>query len=207
MIIFAITALILILIVFALLFFKMQAGIEYLHSGKAQKLIVHLRLLGIPIKIRIPLNDKKKAKQEVKKTENNTQSKKRLTFSRFKNICSGIYSAYSESKNDIKEVLSDLRQKIEFKTVDFKVHFGLSDAAKTGIATGAAWTSSSCLVSVINQMFGIKKIDLNVTPDFNRECFNLYIKSILILRPVHIISIGLKALKIVNLFIERMDLE
>ncbi len=206
MIIFAITALILILI-FALLFFKMQAGIEYLHSGKEQKLIVHLRILGIPIKIRIPLNKKKKAKKEVKKSDNKKQNKKKLTFSRFKKICSGIYSAYCESKNDIKNVLSDLRQKIEFKTVDFKVHFGLSDAAKTGIATGAAWTSSSCLVSVINQMFGIKKIDLNVTPDFNRECFNLYVKSILILRPVHIISIGLKALKIVNLFIERMDLE
>ena len=206
MIIFAITALILILI-FALLFLKIQAGIEYLHSGKEQKLIVHLCILGIPIKIRIPLNKKKKAKKEIKKSENKKQSKKRLTFSRFKKICSGIYSAYSESKNDIKEVLSDLRQKIEFKTVDFKVHFGLSDAAKTGIATGAVWTSSSCLVSVINQMFGIRKIDLDVVPDFNRECFNLYIKSILILRPVHIISIGLKALKIVNLFIERMDLE
>ena len=77
MIIFAITASILILIIFALLFFKMQAGIEYLHSGKEQKLIVHLRLLGIPIKIRIPLNNKKKQKKEVMKTENKKQSKKR----------------------------------------------------------------------------------------------------------------------------------
>lgn len=205
MIIFAIVALIL-LIILALLMLPMHAGIEYLHSGGSQKLLLHLHCLGIPIKIRIPLGDKKNQKKESKKTEDKKQ-KEKLTFTRFKKICSGISEAYSESKNDIKEVLSDLRQKIEFKTVMFRVHFGLSDAAKTGIATGAAWASSSCLVSVINQMFGIRKIDLDVAPDFNRECFNLHIKSILILRPVHIISIGLKVFKIVNLFIERMDLE
>lgn len=207
MIIFATIVGVLFLLFALILFLPLLAGIEYLNQDGKQKLFLRIRLLGIPLKIRVPIkNETKKPKKEREKKDEE-KPKKKLTFARFRTIIDGFCEAYDETKDDIKDVLSDIRKKLEFQTLVFHVHFGLSDAAKTGIATGATWTSASCALSVLNQMFAVRNLSLDVAPDFNRECFELHIKSILKLRPVHIISIGLKIIKIVNLFIEKMDIK
>lgn len=211
MIIFAIIAAVLLLLIALVLLLPAYVGIEYEYREGRQKLLVHMRLLGIPIKIRVPIGEaqkkQKKKKAAEKDTATETEAKKKFTFSRFREIAGGIRDAYQESKEDIRLTLAQIRKKTELESVAFHLGFGLSDAAKTGIATGAAWTSSSCLLSVVNQMVGIKTVDLRISPDFTRETFSIYIKSILKLRPVHIISIGIKIIKIVNLFIEKMNLK
>ena len=207
MIIFAVAAALFLLFIALVIFLPLEAGVEYLISGKNQKLLLYIRLLKIPLTFKIPLGKDKKKKANKSDKKSNDKPKKKMTLSVFCDKVRALKEAYGESKNDIKGILSDIRKRIEFKKIDFSMHFGLSDAAKTGIATGAAWASSSCLVSIINQMFGVRDAALDVNPDFNREFFNLRIKSILVLRPVHIIIIGIKILKIVNLFIEKMDSE
>ena len=207
MIIFAVAAALFLLFIALVIFLPLEAGVEYLISGKNQKLLIHVQLLKIPLTFKIPLGKDKKKKANKSDKKAIDKPKKKMTLSVFCDKVRALKEAYGESKNDIKGILSDIRKRIEFKKIDFSMHFGLSDAAKTGIATGAAWASSSCLVSIINQMFGVRDAALDVNPDFNREFFNLRIKSILVLRPVHIIIIGIKILKIVNLFIEKMDSE
>lgn len=212
MIIFAIIAGILLIILALLLCLPALAGLEYMYNDGRQKLTLHIRCLGIPIRIPIPTGEEKGEKREKKKRgepkgETANKAKKENPLSRFSVIANGIREAYGETKDDIGSVLAEIRKKTEFETIVFRLVFGLSDAAKTGIATGAAWASASCVLSVLNQMFGIRSIDLDVSPDFNHECFRLYVKSILRLRPVHIISISIKIIKIVNLFIEKMDVK
>ena len=212
MIIFAIIAGILLIILALLLCLPALAGLEYMYNDGRQKLTLHIRCLGIPIRIPIPTGEEKGEKREKKKRgepkgETANKAKKENPLSRFSAIANGIRAAYAETKDDISSVLAEIRKKTEFETIVFRLGFGLSDAAKTGIATGAAWASASCVLSVLNQMFGIRSIDLDVSPDFNRECFRLQIKSILRLRPVHIISISIRIIKIVNLFIEKMDVK
>lgn len=212
MIIFAIIAGILLIILALLLCLPALAGLEYMYSDGRQKLTLHVRCLGIPIRIPIPTGEddaegQRKKKRGKPKKESAKSTEKANPFSRFSAIANGIRKAYAEAKDDIASALAEIRKKTEFETIVFRLGFGLSDAAKTGIATGAAWASASCILSVLNQMFGIRSIDLDVSPDFNRECFRLHIKSILRLRPVHIISISIKIIKIVNLFIKKMDIE
>ena len=205
MIVFAIIIGILVLLFLLILTMPAQLGIEYENLDGKQKLVLHIRLLMIPLKINIPIMKSVEKKERKKKKEKN--KKQKTTLSSFRSVASGLKTAYNETKDNIKEILSEIRSKTEFQTISLRLGFGLSNAAKTGIATGAAWASSSCILSVLNRMFRIHKIDLNVSPDFNREYFHLHIKSILRLRPVHIISISIRIIKIVNLFIEKMDIK
>lgn len=209
MIVFAIIAGIFLLLFALILFLPSQFGIEYENKDGIQRLILHIRCLGIPLKIKIPLRKTKEQNKEKKQKKSKAveSSEKKMSFSRFRTIASGMKNAYRESEEDISDILLQIRQKTSFESVCFTVNFGLSNAAKTGIATGATWASSSCILSVLDHMFGIKKMYLDVVPDFNREHFHLYLKSILRLKPVHIISIGFQMIKIVNLFIEKMDIK
>lgn len=209
MIVFAIIAGIFLLLFAVFLFLPSQFGLEYEYKDGVQRLVLHIRCLGIPLKIKIPLSKHAEQGKEKKKKEAEAVEsfKKKMTFSRFRSIASGMKKAYRETEGDIADILSQIRQKTSFESICFTLNFGLSNAAKTGIATGAAWASSSCVLSVLDRMFGIKKMYLDVVPDFNREHFHLYLKSILRLRPVHIISIGIRMIKIVNLFIEKMDIK
>ncbi len=214
MIVFAIIVGILVFLFGLILLLPSQIGIEYENSDGKQRLILHIRLIGIPLKINIPVikdAEKKKGKtKKVKKSEKTDtpkDSKEKKTFSNFRQTAVNMKDAYNEAKDDMKDILSQIRQRTKFDTITFCLSFGLSDAAKTGIATGAAWASSSCILSVLDHMFDIKKIYLDVSPDFNREHFHLYIKSILRLRLVHIINISIRIIKIVNLFIKKMDIK
>ncbi|MBQ3226136.1 MAG: DUF2953 domain-containing protein [Clostridia bacterium] len=204
MIIFAAILGILLLLLLLFLFLPLSVGVEYWYQDAKQTCFLRLRIFGIPLKIRIPVSEKTKKKEKTPKEE---KPKKKLTFSRLKGIFYGIRDAYKETKADIRKLFSDLRKELTVESLMFHLHFGLDNAAKTGIATGAAWASSSCALAAIHQMLSVKHADLNVVPDFNTECMRIYVKSIFRFRPVHIISIGARALKIVNYFIEKIEVE
>lgn len=208
MIAFAVTAGILLLLIALILLLPSQLGVEYENQDGKQKLVLHIRVLMIPLKIRIPVikdAEKKEKKKEKKKAKE--QPEQKMSLDRFRTAAAGLQKAYEESKEDMKDIWSLVRSKAEFQAISFRLDFGLADAAKTGIATGAAWAASSCILSVFDHLFGIREKQLDVSPDFNREHFHLYVKSILRLRPVHIISIGIRIIQIVNLFIEKMDIK
>ena len=85
------------------------------------------------------------------------------------------------------------------------MEYGLSDAAKTGMANGAIWAAASGVLSAIDNLSEIKSAELNIYPVFDRECFNLRLNSILTIKMTHIISVGIKILKIVNYFAKNLS--
>lgn len=189
-----------------LLFVPSQIGIEYQTTDKQQDMKLFVRILGIPLRFQIPIaKDEKEIKQDAERDTKKLFA--HMTFEKFKFIVSGVKEAYDESKDNIKVLLRYLRKHIRAHTIYFHINFGLSDPAKTGIATGAVWTLGTNLLAVIDQLITIRHIDMNVLPDFQHECFNLHIKSILSLRLVHIINVSIKLLKIVNLFINKTDMD
>ena len=189
-----------------LLFIPSQIGIEYQAKDKQQDMKLFVRVLGIPLRFPIPVTkDEKEVKQDAEKDTEKLLT--HMTFEKFKFIVSGVKEAYDESKDNVKDLLRYLRKHVSGHTMYFRINFGLSDPAKTGIATGAIWTLGTNLLAVIDQLITIRHIDMNVLPEFQHECFNLHIKSILSLRLVHIINVSIKLLKIVNLFIDKTDME
>ena len=117
------------------------------------------------------------------------RSGQELTFASFKEHVDAFGEVFEVSKNELKNMLSFARKHLSCKEVDFNIRFGLDDAAKTGIATGAVWTSGTFLLKLIDTLIGIKKIKMNVYPDFNEKKFEIYLKTILIMQPIHFIMI------------------
>lgn len=187
----------LIFVLTILSFMPVSAEIHYEYINKVQKLDIVLRLFKI-IKIKIPVNQNKKEKKI--KDENAKKTKRDFSIERLKQLFSDIENALSDSKSEIFKILSTIKKHLLINRVLFEMEYGLSDAAKTGMANGALWASSSGVLSAIDNFSEIKSVSLNIYPVFDRECFNARFIGIITLKFTHIISIGIKLLKVVNCF-------
>lgn len=163
----------------------LQFGIEIKRTSKINKSLLYFKLFGIPI--RIPI--KPQAKNENKKQKKKQRSESPVTFENFRENVSDFKEIYNTSKSELKEMLSYVRKHVSVKNVDFDIRFGFDNAAATGISTGAIWGMGSFILKVIDSLIGIKKINMQVNPDFNNKVFEIYSKFILIMRPVHFIII------------------
>lgn len=179
----------------ALLYIPIDVGIEYIVKEKKKQLYIRVKLFNIlPLKFPIKGKESKKQKQA---------EDKEFDLKNFLKFASNTHHIYQEIKCDIKEIASDIKEKTTVKEVDFDVYFGTGNAAKTGIMTGAVNGGAHLLLTVINEIFGIKKYYVNVTPCFEKKFFNIYFKSILNLRLVNIIIIINKIVKLINKFKEK----
>ncbi len=152
-----ILALILLLTVF--LVTPLQFGLEYVKNADADRKCVLIRIFGIPFKIRLkPPKD----------------------YSLYKDL-------YYASKGKRKKIYLYAKRHLSVELVDFNVRFGFKDAATTGMSNGAIWGICCSLLSLIDSLFGIKKINLQINPDFCNKVFEFYLKTILIMKPIHII--------------------
>ena len=104
-------------------------------------------------------------------------------------------ATWKTSKDELREMLAYVRNHVSVNNVDFDIRFGFDNAAATGISTGAIWGMGSFILKVIDSLIGIKKINMQVNPDFNNKVFEIYSKIILIMRPVHFIIILRKVIK------------
>ncbi len=175
------------------LIFPLRFGIRYEKTVSYEKFHIYVSLFGILI--RIPIHNKKgndAGESKKNKPALKSSSKKELTFASFKNHVDAFGEVFEVSKNELRAMLSYVRKHLSCKEVDFNIRFGLDDAAKTGIATGAVWTSGTLLLKLVDALIGIKKIRMNVYPDFNEKKFEIYVKTILIMRPIHFIIIARK---------------
>lgn len=183
------------LLICAFLFFPMRFGISYEKTNFSEKIFVHISFFGILI--RIPINNKK---ESGKKSEQKLKiaPKTAFTFTLFKKNVDKFGEFFKISKDELRTMLAFVRKHLSCSNVDFNIHFGLGDAAKTGIATGAVWASGTFLLKLIDALLGIKKIKMNVFPDFKEEKFEIYTKTILTMRPVYFIIIASKISKTIK---------
>ena len=100
--------------------------------------------------------------------------------------------AHSE---DIKKFAQYVAGKcLVFENLTLSIDFGTGDAAHTGILTGALNGVVYTALSVIHHNTTVKKWDLKINPDFEREKFDIQYLCIVKVSVMHIISIGIKAL-------------
>ena len=181
----------LILLLGAFLITPLQFGLEIIKTAHKNKTLLYLNFFGIPIKI--PLKATAKNKNENQKLKQKKESP--LSFENFKENFSDFKEMYQTSKEELKEMLSYTRCHLSVERVDFEIRFGFDNAATTGISTGAIWGMGSFILKVIDTLLGIKKINMQVNPDFNNKIFEIYSKTILIMRPIHFIIILNKIVK------------
>lgn len=191
-------------LIVGLLFVPSDLGFEYSFIGGEQRMVLYIRVLFIPIRIPIRVKkDEEKLDQEAKKEEKTLLSG--LSPEKFLSLARAVKSAYKKTRSELRDVYVYLKKHITFKQVLLHIRFGMDDAAQTGIMTGAVWTGGTCLLSVINNTFGIRHVDMNVTPVFTEQCFDIRSKSILTAQFVYIISIVVKVLLIVNTYVNEIE--
>lgn len=195
----------------AVLLIPSDLGLEYLQQGNVQKFTVHLRILFIPIRIPLRIKaEEEAAEKKIHKTEKTKKKGKnkaegKLTWNTFRGMVRGVQASYESIKEELKDIVHYLRRSITVKELRFHIQFGLDDPAKTGISTGAVWTGGTLLLKIVDELIGIQKIDMGVYPVFDRECFDVHIKSIFTAQLVHIINILVKILLVVNMFIHTIE--
>ncbi|MBR4874646.1 MAG: DUF2953 domain-containing protein [Clostridia bacterium] len=167
------------------LFVPMRFGIRYEKRTSSTKLHIYLSFLGILIRIPYDTDPKRKKK----KAKEKTKERKEFSLENFRRNIDAFEEVYVTSKENLLSMLSYVREHLSCKEVDFKICFGLDDAAKTGIFTGAVWTSGTLLLKIIDSLVGIESIKMNVYPDFNDKRFEIYFKTILIIQPFRFIII------------------
>ncbi len=167
----------------------LEFGLEIDKTDNNNKTYICFRVFGIPVRIKLNSTVKKT------KTKSQKEQESKLSFRNFKENISDFKEIYNTSKKELKEMLSYVKQHLTIKRVDFSIHFGFDNAAATGISTGAIWGMGSFILKVIDSLIGIKKIDMQVNPDFNNKIFEIYSKTILIMRPIHFIIILRQVLK------------
>lgn len=143
--------------------------------GDELKTEVSLSVLGKPVDILpfIKKNGRKKDKTE--KNANNKNDKTRRSNrgeklgSFIKNLAKGRYT-YLLSKRCIKK-------KIRVETFDFRLKFGLDDAAHTGIAVGTAWGGLYNIFALVDKLFTVKNHNFEITPVFDGEYLDMDFKT------------------------------
>lgn len=194
-------AIVFLLALFALI--PITAEINYEYINKAQRLTLVIKLFK-HIKIKIPVNLKKEVKKAEKEAEKEVK-KADISFKKAKNFFFSIKNAFSDSKNDIYKILYSLKKHIIINHILFKMEYGLSNAAKTGIANGVIWAAATGALSAVDNISEIKSSKLNIYPVFDRQCFNVRFSGILTFKIVHIITVGIKILKLVNYFAKNLN--
>lgn len=106
---------------------------------------------------------------------------------------------YKLLKKDISELASYLLKKaVVFDILNISVCFGYSDAAITGIMTGIQNSFVYCLMAFFHNNFHVRKWNVSINPDFQKERFDSSFDCIAEMKTAHIIIIGIKALKILR---------
>jgi len=193
--VFLIAIALLLLFLGAFLFVPTEFGLEIIKTEAKSDIFIRFKVLKIPFKIRLK---EKKVEKKQKSKALKAQEPEKLSFKKFKENVSALKEVYDSQKSTLKEMLSYTRKHLSVKSVDFNIHFGFDNAAATGISTGAIWGMGSFLLKVIDALIGIKKINMQVNPDFNNKVFEIYSKTILIIKPIHFIIIVGQVLKTLN---------
>ena len=153
-------------------------------------------------------NDTKKVKPQKKKED---EEKKTGLSERFKTDKERIYTketgynhqGLKDVINDYKEIIGQIgavfrvlfegmRYKIEIPLIRIKLDFGTGNPAHTGMMFGGIWGAVGTVYPAARRYFDVAYPVMEVTPDFNGSRFDLEVKSIIKVRPAHIINALLK---------------
>ena len=154
---------IIILLVFTLLFSKFKIYFEY-KKYPGEKLYTKLSVsFGFINLNRFADKLSKKAENEVNKADKSEDGMIKKLKKEVQTL-KAVKSVYSKNRWHIRDV-------IKVENLDFHVKFGLSDAAKTGIAVSEVWTVLYIARAFIAQVGTLKNHYFEVCPSYNEETF------------------------------------
>lgn len=99
-----------------------------------------------------------------------------------------------------KEIISNIGR-LKFKPnlkLSLKSHYGLNDAAVTGISYGIISAALAAIYEVLNIFFNIKEYNLSVHPEYNKLTFDCDAKCIIFInlaKIIYMVIILLKSIK------------
>lgn len=110
----------------------------------------------------------------------------------FDAVISEYLSLLRDVKGVVRDFLGALRYKIEIPMLNIRLDIGTDNPAHTGMIYSSVWNAAGIFYPILSQYFRMAYPTIELTPDFYGQRFNLEIKSIIKVRPAHIINASLK---------------
>lgn len=111
-----------------------------------------------------------------------------------KNVISELKTEFSYYWKLGKRFLSSMRYKISIPVWRITLDYGTADAALTGMLYGSAWSVLGFVYPLLARYARVVYPMLDITPDFYGKRFELKVKSIIKVRPAHIINAAVPTL-------------
>lgn len=105
-----------------------------------------------------------------------------------------LFEVYYDALGIIRDFLGRLRLKIHIPKLFVKLDYGTGDPADTGMLYGAIWGAVGVLYPPAARFIHLAYPTLDITPDFYGKRFELEVRSIIKVRPAHIINASFSTL-------------
>ncbi len=96
------------------------------------------------------------------------------------------------------ETFKKLKKRLIIRRFTLKVMLGMTDAANTGIMTGAAWATLYNMIGLLGRHFTLKEYEVEARPSFNKERFDVFFEGVFSIRVIFIFGILASAAKMLG---------
>ncbi len=180
--------LIIIVLILALLIFLLYSPLKITVEYRNQKLAIEFRCRFLKWRTKDSHFKKKKNGEPASQDKGNMPGVlERLTTFR---------KSYDGVKDIVDEVLDLVKNRAEFSGIFVRVRYGTGEAALTGMIYGAIWTLVGNIYSFLCRFFRIEFPVVELEPVFGGKAFEIEAEGIIKTRLVHIITAGLRSLRL-----------
>ncbi|WP_243386046.1 DUF2953 domain-containing protein [Bacillus kexueae] len=185
---------------------KLKITFDFLHDGDNDHIKIKFRtLIGlVRYTIDIPLIKVDKENQSIvlkeKKgagSEGKQQSKDRTKISP-QDILDSLHDVNELARHVIglHAIVRQFMRKVQIKRFEWHTHFGVGDAAHTGMLIGVAWSLKGLVLQCLTRYMKLTDSPrITVTPDFYRMVSNTSLQCMISFRLGHAILAGLRFIK------------
>lgn len=167
---------------------KIKVRFSLSHTGNGNDIKLRIFVLNEKLGYSILGSEKKedKPKSEKSKEDNKKESEKdeKNKNEGFLKKLENIHAKVIKYKYTYLSCREFAKKRFTVENLDLFVEFGLSDAAKTGIATGAVWAAVYNIFAFITRCAVVKKHNFNVNADYSNEKFDVKTDIIVSFRPI-----------------------
>lgn len=104
-----------------------------------------------------------------------------------------VYAELSEIFSALRRFFGSMRYKIHIPVLRMTLDFGTGNAASTGMLYGTIWGAAGVLFPILARYTRTVFPMIDITPDYYGKRFDIKAKSIIKVRPVHIINAAIPA--------------
>lgn len=104
-----------------------------------------------------------------------------------------VYAELSEILSVLRRFFGSMRYKIQIPVLRITLDLGTGDAASTGMLYGTIWGAAGILFPILARYTRTVFPMIDITPDYYGKRFDIKAKSIIKVRPVHIINAAIPA--------------